>query len=129
LENVYIFYGHLHYLGDILDILWPFGTFCIHLVHFFRFWYHVPRKIGQPWFYLLFSEQAGHKLHDGGHRVGLVPQVSQGRQERPLRQLCKHRRNSSITVRAFIAIEMAENPSFIIDRDGDGDGGSSSADG
>jgi hypothetical protein len=33
---------------DIWDILWPFGTFCVHLVHFFRFWYHVPRKIWQP---------------------------------------------------------------------------------
>jgi hypothetical protein len=32
----------------IWDILWPFGTFCIHLVHFFPFWYHVPRKIWQP---------------------------------------------------------------------------------
>jgi hypothetical protein len=25
-----------------------YGTFCVHLVHFFRFWYHVPRKIWQP---------------------------------------------------------------------------------
>jgi hypothetical protein len=30
-------------------ILWPIGTFCVHLVHFFRFWYHVSRKIWQPW--------------------------------------------------------------------------------
>jgi hypothetical protein len=29
-------------------ILWPFGTFCVHLVHFFWIWYHVPRKIWQP---------------------------------------------------------------------------------
>jgi hypothetical protein len=35
LENVDIFSGHLEYLADILDILWPFGTFCVHLVHFF----------------------------------------------------------------------------------------------
>jgi hypothetical protein len=33
---------------DIWDILWPFGTFCVHLVHFFLSWYHVPRKIWQP---------------------------------------------------------------------------------
>jgi hypothetical protein len=48
LENVDIFYGHLEYFMEIWDILWPFGTFCIHLVHFFPFWYHVPRKIWQP---------------------------------------------------------------------------------
>jgi hypothetical protein len=33
---------------DIWDILLPFGTFCIHLVHFFRLWYHVPKKSGNP---------------------------------------------------------------------------------
>jgi hypothetical protein len=49
LDNVYIFYGHLEYFMEIWDILWPFGIFCIHLVHFFRFWYHVQRKIWQPW--------------------------------------------------------------------------------
>jgi hypothetical protein len=53
LENVHIFYGHLEHLMDICDILWLFGTFCVHLVHFFRFWYHVPRKIWQPWLRLL----------------------------------------------------------------------------
>jgi hypothetical protein len=39
-----------------LNILWPFGIFYgdlgyftyDHLVHFSRFWYHVPRKIWQP---------------------------------------------------------------------------------
>jgi hypothetical protein len=30
-------------------ILWTFGPFCIYLVHYFRFWYHGPRKIWQPW--------------------------------------------------------------------------------
>jgi hypothetical protein len=48
LENAYIFYGHLEYFMEIWDILRPSGTFCAHLVHFFRFWYHVPRKIWQP---------------------------------------------------------------------------------
>jgi hypothetical protein len=32
-----------------------FGTFCVNLVHFFRFQYHSPRKIWQPW--LLHSQQ------------------------------------------------------------------------
>jgi hypothetical protein len=33
----------------IWDILWPFGTLCVHLVHFVRLRCHVPRKIWQPW--------------------------------------------------------------------------------
>jgi hypothetical protein len=33
----------------IWDILRPFGTICVHLVHFLRFWYHAPRKICQLW--------------------------------------------------------------------------------
>jgi hypothetical protein len=45
------------YFIAIWNILWRFGifydhlvcTFCIHLVHFFRFCYHVPRRIWQPW--------------------------------------------------------------------------------
>jgi hypothetical protein len=32
-----------------IGTLWLFDTFCVHLVHFFPFWYHVPRKIWQPW--------------------------------------------------------------------------------
>jgi hypothetical protein len=48
LEIVDIFYGHLEYVTDIWDILWSFGTCSVHLVHFFRFWYHVPRKLWQP---------------------------------------------------------------------------------
>jgi hypothetical protein len=34
-----IFQGHLEYFTDIWVILCAFGTF----------WYHVPRKIWQPW--------------------------------------------------------------------------------
>jgi hypothetical protein len=30
------------------NILQTFGTFCAHLGHFFRFWYHARRKIWQP---------------------------------------------------------------------------------
>jgi hypothetical protein len=48
LENVYTFHVHLEYSLDIWDIVWPFGAFCINLVHFFRFWYNVARKIWQP---------------------------------------------------------------------------------
>jgi hypothetical protein len=33
----------------IWEILWPLGTFCVHLVHFFQSWYNAPRKIWQPW--------------------------------------------------------------------------------
>jgi hypothetical protein len=43
-----VFYGHLEYCSDIWGILWPFGTFGVYLVHFIRFWYHVPRNIWQP---------------------------------------------------------------------------------
>jgi hypothetical protein len=50
LENVNIFYGNLEYFIDIWDILRPFGIFCVHLVHLFRFWYHVPGRIWQPRF-------------------------------------------------------------------------------
>jgi hypothetical protein len=32
----------------IWNILWTFGTFCIHLVHFVRFWCHLPKRIWQP---------------------------------------------------------------------------------
>jgi hypothetical protein len=54
LENVDIFYDHLEYFTDIWYILWPFGTFCVKSVHFFRFWYHVPRIIWQPWYKCVF---------------------------------------------------------------------------
>jgi hypothetical protein len=37
LRPLEIFYGH-------------FGAFCVRLVHFFQFWYYVPRKIWQPGF-------------------------------------------------------------------------------
>jgi hypothetical protein len=55
LENVDVFYGHSEYFRDIWNILGTFGIFYYHLVQFvfdwyifFRFWYHVPRKIWQP---------------------------------------------------------------------------------
>jgi hypothetical protein len=37
LQTIEIFYDHLIH------------TFCVHLVQYFRFWYHVPRKIWHPW--------------------------------------------------------------------------------
>jgi hypothetical protein len=48
LENVDIFYGHLEYFIDIWVILWPFGTFCVHLVHFFGFGTIYQEKSGDP---------------------------------------------------------------------------------
>jgi hypothetical protein len=46
LENADIFYGLMECLMDIRDILGLFVTFSVHLVHFFRFWYHVQKKSG-----------------------------------------------------------------------------------
>jgi hypothetical protein len=34
LENVATFYGRLEYFTGIWDILWPSGTFIVHLLHF-----------------------------------------------------------------------------------------------
>jgi hypothetical protein len=48
LENVAIFYGHLEYFKDIEDILGPFGTFCVHLVHFSGFGILFQEKSGNP---------------------------------------------------------------------------------
>jgi hypothetical protein len=39
----------LIYIMAIWNILQTFGVFYDHLVHFFLFWYHVPRKIWQSW--------------------------------------------------------------------------------
>jgi hypothetical protein len=47
LEKVDIFYGRLEHFMDIWDLLCPFDTLCVHLEHFFLFWYHAPRKIWQ----------------------------------------------------------------------------------
>jgi hypothetical protein len=35
----------LEYFIIILDILWPFSTVCVHLVHLLQFWCYVPGKI------------------------------------------------------------------------------------
>jgi hypothetical protein len=48
LENVAIFYGHLEYFKDIEDILGPFGTFCVHLIHFSDFGILFQEKSGSP---------------------------------------------------------------------------------
>jgi hypothetical protein len=48
MENLGIFYDHLGNFTAIGNILWPFGIFCGHLVHFSPFWCAVPRKIWQP---------------------------------------------------------------------------------
>jgi hypothetical protein len=48
LENVNIFNGHLEYFIDIWDILWPFGTFCVHLVYFSVLGFVHQEKSGNP---------------------------------------------------------------------------------
>jgi hypothetical protein len=50
MEDVGIFYVHLVNFPAISHILWPFGIFSTVLVHFYPFWYVVPRKIWQPCF-------------------------------------------------------------------------------
>jgi hypothetical protein len=47
-ENVDIFYGHFEYFMDIWDILLPFVTFCVHLVHFSGFGITHQEKSGNP---------------------------------------------------------------------------------
>jgi hypothetical protein len=48
LENVIYFMAIWNIFMDVWDILWPLGTFCVNLVHYSRFWYHVPKKSGIP---------------------------------------------------------------------------------
>jgi hypothetical protein len=45
--NVGIFYVHFVNFPAIWHTLWPFGMFPPVLVHFYPFWYVVPRKIWQ----------------------------------------------------------------------------------
>jgi hypothetical protein len=48
LENVNIFYCHLEYFTDILDIVCPFCTFCVHFIHFSGFDIMHQEKSGNP---------------------------------------------------------------------------------
>jgi hypothetical protein len=48
LENVYIICGHSEYFTGIWDILRPFGTFCVRLVHFSGFGIMFQEKSGNP---------------------------------------------------------------------------------
>jgi hypothetical protein len=48
LEDVGIFYGHLVHFTVFCYILWKFGIVPLNLVHFFPFWYFVPKKSGNP---------------------------------------------------------------------------------
>jgi hypothetical protein len=34
-------------IGNLWNIFLPLGTFCVRMVNYFQFWYHVPRKIWQ----------------------------------------------------------------------------------
>jgi hypothetical protein len=48
LENVDIFYGHLECFMDIWDIVGPFGTLRVHLVHVSCFGVMHQEKSGNP---------------------------------------------------------------------------------
>jgi hypothetical protein len=48
LENIDIFYGHLEYFTDIWDIVRPFGTLYVDLVHFSGFGFMYQEKSGNP---------------------------------------------------------------------------------
>jgi hypothetical protein len=67
LENVEIFNGYLEYYTDIWDILWPFGTFCVHLVHFSGFVIMYHEISGTPWkgknFFFQFFPSLGSLMH------------------------------------------------------------------
>jgi hypothetical protein len=45
---VYVMYGHLEHFRGIWDILWTFGTFCVHLVHFSGLGIMYQEKSGNP---------------------------------------------------------------------------------
>jgi hypothetical protein len=73
LENVDTFYGHLEYFMDIWDILSPFVTFCVHLVHFFSF--GIMRimhkeKSGNPGVFTCFPRKWG-----GGAKFAIIWQM------------------------------------------------------
>jgi hypothetical protein len=74
-----IFYVHLEYLKDIWDILWPFGAFCVHLVHFVCILYIFPR------FGIMEQEKSGNPAQNNKklmssagvvHYVGKVSRIS-----------------------------------------------------
>jgi hypothetical protein len=48
LENADLFYAPLEYFADIWDVSYPFGTFCVHLVHFSGFGIMYQEKSGNP---------------------------------------------------------------------------------
>jgi hypothetical protein len=48
LKIVDVFYGHWEYFKEIWDTLWPFGTFCVYLVHFSGFGIMHHEKSGNP---------------------------------------------------------------------------------
>jgi hypothetical protein len=49
MEYVGIFYGNLVHFTVFCYILWTFGKVRCNQVHFFPFWYFVPRNIWQAW--------------------------------------------------------------------------------
>jgi hypothetical protein len=65
LWKILVFYGNLIYFATKRYILWPFGTFCVHLVYFSPFWYFGVRKIWQPRWWRHLSAKRGRPLR--GH--------------------------------------------------------------
>jgi hypothetical protein len=76
LENVNIFYGHLEYFTEIWEIVWPFGTFCVNLLHFRFLGMMSQEKIWQPC--SRCPSESGPYLNNSSGRVGLVPQLDRG---------------------------------------------------
>jgi hypothetical protein len=69
MEDVCLFYGQLVYVKTIWSILWPFGTFYDHLVHFMYiwsfgnfspFWYAASRNSGNHDYILNFISCLGN---------------------------------------------------------------------
>jgi hypothetical protein len=69
MEQAGLLYGHLIYFMDIGYLLLSFGTFCAHLVPFLRFWYHVPRKIWQPWTVVANVHFFRNEIAQGSHHT------------------------------------------------------------
>jgi hypothetical protein len=69
-------------IGNILRIFRIFydhlgNSFCVHLVHFFLFWYHVPRKIWQPWRAHVWSHFLTTHL-SGPSRIAFAGRTAEG---------------------------------------------------
>jgi hypothetical protein len=60
---------------DIWYILWPFGTFCVLLVHLFRFWYNVQKNLAT----LMHPTSSSLDFYGGTCQWGVVCQLEMRR--------------------------------------------------